>query len=182
MAAELALDAVIGSPVGRLGIQMRGRSLSGIVFLARQQSLIEPDGEPVCGVLRALRAYFDDPSQTPDLPLQLWGTHFQQRVWQELRAIPVGQVLTYGALAERLASSPRAVGNACRRNPVPIVVPCHRVVARDGLGGFAGDSGGPLVAIKQWLLEHEGVEIPDRHPHIDAQSDNDRPKLRLLLA
>ncbi len=80
-------------------------------------------------------------------------------------SLPV-QVTTYGDLAGKLGSSARAVGNACRRNPVPILVPCHRVVARNGLGGFAGDSDGRLVDIKKRLLAHEGVEIGLARPNI----------------
>ena len=73
---------------------------------------------------------------------------------------------TYGALAEKLGTSARAVGNACRHNPVLILVPCHRVVARNGLGGFAGDVDGRLVDIKRRLLAHEGVEIDVARPHM----------------
>lgn len=94
-----------------------------------------------------------------DLALSPQGTDFQQRVWQCLIAIPAGQVRTYGDIAAELGSSPRAVGNACRANPVPLIIPCHRVVSRAGIGGFAGDVSGGKVKLKQQLLHHEGVEI-----------------------
>ena len=168
MGSGQRFDAVIDSPVGRLGIQMQGKALSRLVFLSGQHGLIEADTEQASDVLCSLRAYFENPRQTPDLAVQLSGTSFQHRVWQELRSIPVGKIMTYGALAMRLRSSARAVGNACRRNPVPIVAPCHRVVAGNGLGGFAGDSGGRLVSVKRWLLEHEGVEIRGGRPQVNA--------------
>ncbi len=97
-----------------------------------------------------------------ELPL---GTAFQQRVWQALTAIPTGEVMTYGALAKQLNSSARAVGNACRRNRFPLLIPCHRVVSAAGIGGYAGDTlekqRGRIhfLQIKQWLLTHEQAAI-----------------------
>jgi methylated-DNA-[protein]-cysteine S-methyltransferase len=85
------------------------------------------------------------------------GTPFQRRVWQRLSAIPAGETLTYGALARELGTSARAVGGACRTNPIPLVIPCHRVVATNGLGGYSGERGGDWLAKKRWLLAHEGV-------------------------
>ena len=159
MSDSQALDAVVSSPVGRLGIQMQGKALSQLIFLSGRQQLVTPEKGRASGVLRALQAYFDDPRRVPDVDLQLSGTPFQCRVWQELCSIPAGETITYGALARRLESSARAVGNACRRNPVPILVPCHRVVATQGLRGFAGSRRGRRMRVKRWLLEHEGVEI-----------------------
>jgi methylated-DNA-[protein]-cysteine S-methyltransferase len=168
MGAGEGFDAVIDSPVGRLGIQMQGQVLTRLEFLPGRHSLIEADTEQVRNVLCSIKAYFDNPGQALEVAVQPSGTPFQRRVWQELRSIPVGKVMSYGTLAARLRSGARAVGNACRSNPVPIVVPCHRVVAGNGLGGFAGDSRGRLISIKRWLLEHEGVEIRGRHPHIST--------------
>ena len=159
MSDSQVLDAVVSSPVGRLGIQMQDKALSGLIFLSGRQQLVAPEKGRAGDVLRALQAYFDDPRRLPEVDLQLSGTPFQCRVWQELCSIPVGKIITYGALARRLESSARAVGNACRRNPVPILVPCHRVVAARGLGGFAGSRRGRLIGVKRWLLKHEGVEI-----------------------
>jgi len=170
MVAGQGFDAVMASPVGRLGIQMQGKALSRLVFLSGRHSLIEADTEQANDILCALKAYFDNPGQTLDVAVQLSGTPFQHRVWQELRSIPVGKTIRYGDMAARLRTGARAVGNACRSNPVPIVVPCHRIVAGNGLGGFAGDSGGRLLSVKRWLLEHEGVEIRGRRPHINARS------------
>jgi methylated-DNA-[protein]-cysteine S-methyltransferase len=94
-----------------------------------------------------------------DLPIEPQGTEFQRKVWKALQRIPVGEVRTYGEIAAELQSSPRAVGNACRRNPIPVIIPCHRVVSAKGLGGFVGQTEGQKISIKQQLLAHEGVEI-----------------------
>lgn len=108
---------------------------------------------------RQLQAYTKQKLFTFDLPLAASGTAFQQSVWQQLREIPWGQTLSYGEVARTIGSSPRAVGNACRRNPIPLIVPCHRVVAKAGIGGFAGDVEGGLLAVKVQLLRHEGLEF-----------------------
>ena len=81
------------------------------------------------------------------------------RVWQALQKIPYGEVKTYGQLAKELKSSARAVGNACRANPIPIVIPCHRIVAVSGIGGYAGKTDGPVLERKRWLLAHEGIVL-----------------------
>jgi methylated-DNA-[protein]-cysteine S-methyltransferase len=102
---------------------------------------------------RQLDAYFDDPAVTFDLPLAPAGTPFRQRVWQAMRDIPAGQVLSYGAIAAKLGSSARAVGGACGANPIPIIIPCHRVVgAASALGGYSGGDGPDT---KRYLLAHE---------------------------
>ena len=111
-------------------------------------------------IREALEAYFQDGRQGIDLALAPRGTPFQQRVWRALRTIPPGRLLTYGDLARQLGTSARAIGGACRANPCLIAVPCHRVVARDGLGGFAGDRSGRRLAVKRWLLRHEGTCLP----------------------
>ncbi len=159
-------DVVMASPVGYLGICLQGDALRYIEFLGDKvepQSAVKPAARTV---VAAIRDYFETGQYRHALDIRLEGTAFQRRVWQALRALPVGRVTTYGALAQKLGSSARAVGNACRRNPVPILVPCHRVVASTGLGGFAGDRDGHLVDIKRRLLAHEGVEIDAASPHI----------------
>jgi methylated-DNA-[protein]-cysteine S-methyltransferase len=161
-----SFDAVIESPVGRLGIRMQGLRVRGVDFLTACCALRPASGAASRRVVAALRAYFADARQLRQVDVVLDGTDFQQRVWHALRGIPAGQVMTYGALAKQLGSSARAVGNACRHNPLPILVPCHRVVAASGLGGFAGDLGGRLVDIKRCLLAHEGVEMAAPRPHV----------------
>lgn len=150
-----AYDAVIAAPFGRLGIRTQGRRLIDIDFVPARAPLRAPRDAFTRRVCRELRAYFADPRHAPRLPLVLTGTAHQRRVWRALARIPAGEVRSYGEIARRLRSSARAVGGACRANPVPIVVPCHRVVARGGLGGFMGRRAGSPLDIKRWLLAHE---------------------------
>lgn len=106
--------------------------------------------------LKQLNAYFDGKLTAFELPLRAFGTDFQQRVWRQMLAIPYGSVRTYGALATKLKSGARSVGTACGRNPIPIIIPCHRVVGTQGLGGYSGDGG---LATKAALLSLENSEI-----------------------
>lgn len=103
--------------------------------------------------------YLDNPQFTPQSIIAietLGGTAFQQRVWQAISDIPVGQTRTYSDIAKTLHSGPRAVANACGANHLPILIPCHRVVAKQGIGGFMGKQTNGVL-IKRWLLQHEGV-------------------------
>jgi methylated-DNA-[protein]-cysteine S-methyltransferase len=154
-------QAIFPAPLAALGIRTGGSLVTGIAFL--------PPGTPAqaardalaARVCAQLAAYLDDPRFVFDLPLRLDGTPFRMRVWQALRAIAPGEPLTYGELARRIGSAPRAVGQACGANPIPVIVPCHRVVAHNGLGGFMNYRGGEPLAIKRWLLHHEQA---DRRP------------------
>jgi methylated-DNA-[protein]-cysteine S-methyltransferase len=102
-----------------------------------------------------LERFREDPDAPFDLPLLVEGTPFQRRLWDALCEIPRGRTVTYGELGRRLDAPARAVGQACGDNRLPLVIPCHRVVAADGIGGFAHSSGGWLIEAKRWLLEHE---------------------------
>jgi methylated-DNA-[protein]-cysteine S-methyltransferase len=150
--------AVIDAPFGQLRLLAERDTLTGIDFLLEH----EPAKQPATPVLREtavqLAAYFKDAHFRFDLPMRLDGTPFQLKVWQALCEIPPGDPLTYGQLAKQLATAPRAVGGACGANPIPVIVPCHRVVSAGGLGGFMGTRHlGPLN-IKSWLLAHERSE------------------------
>jgi len=105
---------------------------------------------------KQLNAYFDGTLKAFDLPLRPYGTAFQQRVWKQMLKIPFGKTLTYGEMAEKLKSGARPVGTACGRNPIPILIPCHRVVAASGLGGYSGDGG---LETKVALLALENANI-----------------------
>lgn len=106
-------------------------------------------------------AWLDDPGHCFKLRLAARGTPFQQRVWAAIAAIPCGQTRSYGQLAATLGSAARAVGQACGANPLPLVVPCHRVISASGrLGGFDGATQGALPVLKRWLLAREGVVLP----------------------
>ena len=110
----------------------------------------------------ALTGYFRDPRAKRKILLAPAGTLFQQRVWRALRRIPSGQVRSYGQLARTLGTSARAVGGACRANPIPVLIPCHRVVAATGEGGFMGKTAGRAMTIKRWLLHHEQTSLIQR--------------------
>lgn len=154
MAADF--DAVLKTPFGALGIRTAGGAVAEIRFLPPGTPATEPKTALAEHACTQLSAYLADPKAGFDLPLAPAGTPFQRSVWRALAAIPCGQTLTYGELAKRLESAPRAVGQACAHNPYPLVVPCHRVVAADGgLGGFAKARGGYRLGIKRWLLAHE---------------------------
>lgn len=150
-------EAVIDSPIGRVGIRYRDGALCGIDFLNRESALLRPKEDDVVEVVAQLERYFDNSTWHFDLPLRRAGTPFQQRVWQSMQQIPTGETRSYGQIADSLKSSPRAVGNACRANPCPIVVPCHRIIGANGLGGFAGQTSGDKMDIKRWLLTFEGA-------------------------
>ncbi|MEO1766866.1 methylated-DNA--[protein]-cysteine S-methyltransferase [Thiobacter aerophilum] len=148
-------QAVIAAPFGVLGIRTQGQCLVAIDFLPHETPLAWPREPFAARVVGEIEAYFGDPRHLFTLPMAPAGTAHQRRVWQALVGIPAGQVMTYGELARRVGSSARAVGQACGANPIPLVIPCHRVVARAGPGGFMNQSAGPALAIKDWLLRHE---------------------------
>jgi methylated-DNA-[protein]-cysteine S-methyltransferase len=106
-----------------------------------------------------LERYRDDPDAKFDLPVLIEGAPLQRAVWDAMRAIPRGKTRTYGDLARELGAhfpvDARAIGQACGDNRLPIVIPCHRVVAADGIGGFGHATGGYLLEVKRWLLMHE---------------------------
>ena len=147
--------ALIITPVGRLRLFARGEALTHIEFetgLARESI---PEHHLLRAAIRQVRGYFEDPRTAFSLPLAMTGTEHARRVWAALREIPLGRTETYGSLARRLGSGARAVAGACRANAFPILIPCHRVVAADGLGGYCGRIDGPMLDLKHWLLEHE---------------------------
>lgn len=155
-AARKQYAAVLSSPVGLLGISIDNERLYAIDYLKHAQTSSSRRGL-TAECARQLRAYFAEPGFAFDLPLLLNGTEHQQRVWHALQGINAGTTLGYGELANRLGSGARAVGNACRSNPIPIVIPCHRVVAANGPGGYSGTVKGVNLDRKLWLLQHESV-------------------------
>jgi methylated-DNA-[protein]-cysteine S-methyltransferase len=155
----VSFSAVIDTPPGRLAITTDDYNLLAIDYVDKRTILQQPDNELARTVVEQLQCYFDDPSYTFHLPLKMAGTPYQIKVWQHLQRIKPGQTLTYGELATRIDSGARAVGNSCRRNPLPIIVPCHRVVSAHGIGGYAGHVSGRVLERKSWLLRHEQVAI-----------------------
>lgn len=146
------------TPFAVLGIRLQEGMLAGIDFLPRDETTLAPSDALARQVCEQINAYLHDPGFQFYLPLLHSATPYRMKVWQALRAIPRGQATTYGALAEALGSSPRAVGQACGDNPLPLVIPCHRVVAKNGAGGFMHHASGAPLAIKDWLLRHEGYQ------------------------
>lgn len=156
--SQVVYDAVIQTPVGLLGIVTDGNAVTGIAL-----GLPPCESRPPCNAVsaravRRIQNYFRDPSAHPDVCTRLRGTPFQHRVWDALRDIAPGRTRTYGELARELGTSARAVGGACRANPCPVIVPCHRVVAAGGgLGGFSGHRNGVWLDIKRRLLVLEAA-------------------------
>jgi len=151
-------SAVIKTPFSKLELVFDSGVLVSVDLFTRKSLLAAQSGE-ARDVCQQVSDYCSKKIFEFDIDLKVNGSLFQRKVWQALREIPAGNVLTYGELAQQLKTSARAVGNACRANPLPLVIPCHRVVAKSGLGGFAGAQAGTPVRIKQWLLEHEGVSV-----------------------
>ena len=150
-------QAIIATPLGRIGIRMTGEAVSELDYLPADTPEWAPVDAATAAVVAQLEAYFRNPRSPLTVPLAPGGTAFQQRVWAALQAIPPGTALTYGELARQLDTAARAVGGACRSNPIPILIPCHRVVSRQGLGGYTGTATGDPLGIKRWLLQHEGA-------------------------
>ncbi|MGH7060966.1 MAG: methylated-DNA--[protein]-cysteine S-methyltransferase [Stellaceae bacterium] len=141
----------IDSPVGRLTIT----EADGAVVQIRWGDGGEGDETTplLAEAMRQLDAYFARRLRCFDLPLRPAGSAFDQRVWAAMQQIAYGQTRRYGELAMEVGSAPRAIGGACGRNPIPIVIPCHRVLASGGLGGYSGGEG---LATKRTLLALEG--------------------------
>ena len=157
--------ATLESPLGPVLVAADDDGLRQISFLAGTRAVTPPadwvrDEGALAAALAQLRAYFAGRRQAFDLPLAARGTAFQQRVWRALCEIPYGQTISYGTLARRIGqpSASRAVGAANGRNPLPIVVPCHRVIGSTGrLTGFAGG-----LHLKEGLLALEQAQAPTR--------------------
>jgi methylated-DNA-[protein]-cysteine S-methyltransferase len=148
-------QAIISAPFGKLGVRCSDTDLLGIELLPQSTKAHAPEGEMAKTICAELEAYLADPQHEIDLPFELDGTHHQCNVWQAMLDIPSGQTQSYGELAAKIGSSAQAVGQACGSNPIPLVIPCHRVVGKSGLGGFMHRADEDALNIKRWLLAHE---------------------------
>ncbi|MEP6608337.1 MAG: methylated-DNA--[protein]-cysteine S-methyltransferase [Burkholderiaceae bacterium] len=148
-------DAVVRLPIGCVGVRTHGAYVQEISFLPEGAHGKAAATELGKRAVEALVAYCADASVPIALPLAIEGTDFQRRVWNEICAIAPGATRSYGEIARRLGSVARAVGQACGDNRLPLAIPCHRVVAASGIGGFAHRRGGAYERIKRWLLLHE---------------------------
>ena len=155
-----AFQACLRAPFSTLGITTTDTHVTGIRFLAPSVAARAPKRNTIAFLACVqIQSYLEDPNFVFDLPLKLGGTHHRLAVWEAMQRIEAGKTRTYGELAKEIGSSARAVGGACGANPIPVVVPCHRVIAAGGdIGGFMGArSDGFERDIKRWLLEHEGA-------------------------
>ena len=148
-------QAKLDVPFGVLGICCTGDVLTGIVFLPASEKPQRATSAFAKTVCEQLLSYIEDPDAQFTVPLKPGGTPHQKKVWQAMCDIPRGETRSYGELAAALQSGAQAVGQACGANPIPIIIPCHRVVGRSGLGGFMRHASGASLDIKRWLLAHE---------------------------
>ncbi|RJF99398.1 methylated-DNA--[protein]-cysteine S-methyltransferase [Noviherbaspirillum saxi] len=152
-------SAIVEAPWGGVGIRTEAGMVRELVYLPPSFNE-KPPADPLSEqAARQVERYLHEPDFRFDLPLAEVGTIFQRKVWGAISAIPCGEVLTYGQVAKLIRSAPRAVGQACGANWFPLVIPCHRVTASGGLGGFSNhdDETGFHLGVKRWLLAHEGV-------------------------
>jgi len=159
-----AFDAVVAFPVMCVAVRAEGERLAEVRYLPPGTPELAPANALAERAVRLLERYLADPDTRFDLPIAPDGTALQRQVWCALQRIARGTTKTYGAVAREVAGElgigddgtlARAVGQACGDNRLPIVIPCHRVVAEGGLGGFAHARRGFLIEAKSWLLAHE---------------------------
>lgn len=151
--------AILHTPFGGVGIRTQDAVISEIVYLPLTYPEKPPANDLAARAVQQIQSYINDPDFRFDLPLLKVGTQFQNNVWGVISSIERGDVMTYGAVAKQIKSAPRAVGQACGANWYPLVIPCHRVTAAGGIGGFAHHDADSAFysGVKRWLLAHEGV-------------------------
>lgn len=143
--------ALVDSPFGQLAVHEDAGAITKLLW----QGVTEgPESDLLAKARAQLTAYFEHQLDQFDLPLRVAGSDFQRDVCTAMSAIPLGETRTYGDIAKELKASAQAVGNACGGNPIPIIIPCHRVLGADSLGGFSGAGG---VETKVALLRHENA-------------------------
>lgn len=149
--------AVIAAPFAHLGVMVHENAVQLIDFLPLEYPLLASENAAVVQLSQALERYWRDATMQFHLPLSYQGSQHQLLVWQVMLAIPVGQTRSYGDIARQIGSSPRAVGQACGANPLPILIPCHRVVGKTSRGGFMHRQDSAALSYKGWLLQHESA-------------------------
>jgi methylated-DNA-[protein]-cysteine S-methyltransferase len=148
-------DVIVAFPRMKVAVRTRDDRVVEIRYLPAEIETKAPTNCLASLAAKQLERYREDPDARFDLPLAVEGTPLERAVWDAMCAIPRGRTRTYGELACELGADPRAVGQACGDNRLPIVIPCHRVVAADGIGGFGHSRRGYLLEAKRWLLAHE---------------------------
>ena len=153
-------NTIIHVPFGAIGVRLNHTrtQVQELVYLPSHTQELTPDCDLAGRVCRQIESYIANPSFHFNLPLMDRGTAFQKKVWQVISGLEAGQVLTYKQVGQIIqCGAPRAVGGACGANPYPLIVPCHRVVRANGIGGFAHNDDGFFIEVKRWLLAHEGI-------------------------
>ena len=148
-------DVTVDFPRMKVAVTTREGKVVGIRYLPPSSPAVSPKNPLAEKAARQLEHYREDPDTVFDLPLLVEGSPLQRSVWDAMCAIPRGRTRTYGELARELRADARAIGQCCGDNRLPIVIPCHRVVAADGIGGFSHTTEGYLIEVKRWLLAHE---------------------------
>ena len=144
-------DSVIQTPIGNLGIKIRKSKLARLSWTSKKKTRLTTESKKI---KKQLLEYLKGKKKKVDFPMVANGTPFQKKVWKAISSIKYGKTTTYGDIAKKISSSPRAVGQAAKRNPLLILIPCHRVVAKNSLGGFLGKCG---VRKKEKLLRIEKI-------------------------
>jgi len=151
-------DVIVEFPKMKVGVATRGERVVEIRYLPSTTAPKPATNGFAATVAKQLERYRADPDTKFDFPVVIEGSPLQRAVWDAMCAIPRGKTRTYGDIARELAHFPadaRDIGQACGDNRLPIVIPCHRVVAANGLGGFGHATDGYLMEVKRWLLAHE---------------------------
>ena len=154
-----AFDYILPSPIGQLGLNISSKGIQRLFYIRKKQNPHIPTTGFGAKVHQQIMEYFELQRIEFDLPIDIQGTTFQRKVWNEVSKISYAESLTYGEIAAAINSGSRAVGNACRHNPIPIIIPCHRVVKKTGIGGYCGSIVGKEIQQKDWLLRHE-IDAP----------------------
>jgi len=152
-------STVLETPFAMLGLVFEDETLIRIDYLEDGSVSFSSNNKAIQNISGQIKRYCEKTldKNAFDARYELTGTAFQKKVWNQIEAIAYGQTRTYGDIARCLKTSPRAVGNACRANPMVLLVPCHRVVSASGMGGYLGKTSGKMAAIKKWLLAHEAL-------------------------
>lgn len=156
----LPFNAIVKAPFGAVGIRLDSARthIQELIYLPADTKARKPDCELAERACAQIKSFIANPNFKFDLPLLDQGSAFQKKVWQVISGLEAGQVLTYKQVGQIIqCGAPRAVGGACGANPYPLIVPCHRVVGANGIGGFAHNDDGFFIEVKRWLLAHEGI-------------------------
>jgi len=153
---NIKYDVFIDTPVGNVGVLLEDNAIIQIDYIKSSSKQTLLNNSLTKSIKTQFTNYFKDPSSAFTLAILPSGTIFQKKVWNALLKIQFRETLTYGELAKQLNTSARAIGNACRNNPIPIIIPCHRIVSKKDIGGYSGKTNGEMLSIKRYLLKHEG--------------------------